>query len=423
MHRKIQIPYDHSHINVEIPEHNIACLYSSYNQTENPAVKLNKDAKLAGMMKDKKVLILLADTTRDIPFQQIIDHFFTSLGNAPKAVSLCLATGTHDGDNKENNAILSYAKKSANKHKTPLIKSVIHNCHSSPTFYAGTTTRGNDIHVNEILHNIDFILIHADMKNHYFAGYSNPIKYIIPGICAYHTIERNHSLALDERSTFGHHPLHPDVNRRNNPLAQDMWEGYQLITESIPVHVLLTITSGRNIVWQKSGPLTDVLPDGIRTVDKKMGFKVSPAEKLIVSCGGYPNDESLYIAQRALELTKNALINGGEILFIAGCRNGIGPVKSIENFYNPLKGPLPLLLEKYAKNYKMYTHKVFKFAQLISRMHKIYMYSMLPAQHVSDIHLTPVKNIQALTDQWIAQTPHCRINIFLDGNKVAVYPQ
>ena len=71
----------------------------------------------------------------------------------------------------------------------------------------------------------------------------------------------------------------------------------------------------------------------------------------------------------------------------------------------------------------MYTHKVYKFAQLISRVNNIYMYSMLTEQQISDIHMTPVKDIQALVNTWISHDPHCKVNVFLDGNKMAVYPQ
>ena len=80
------------------------------------------------------------------------------------------------------------------------------------------------------------------MKNHYFAGYSNPIKNFVPGICNYSTAECNHALALRDESTFGQHPLHPDPRRRDNPLAKDMWEAYKIICAGRPVYVLATIS-------------------------------------------------------------------------------------------------------------------------------------------------------------------------------------
>ena len=67
----------------------------------------------------------------------------------------------------------------------------------------------NRIYINDESKDIDVFVTHSDMKNHYFAGYSNALKNFMPGICKYETIERNHALALKDNSTFGHHPLHP----------------------------------------------------------------------------------------------------------------------------------------------------------------------------------------------------------------------
>jgi hypothetical protein len=38
--------------------------------------------------------------------------------------------------------------------------------------------------------------------------------------------------------SLGHHPLHPDPKRRDNPLAKDMWEAYQLISAGPPTYVI-----------------------------------------------------------------------------------------------------------------------------------------------------------------------------------------
>jgi nickel-dependent lactate racemase len=259
------------------------------------------------------------------------------------------------------------------------------------------------------------------MKNHYFAGYSNAIKNFVPGICAYQTVERNHALSLRPESTFGHHPLHPDVTRRANPLAQDMWEAYQLVVNNRPVFVFATISMQQSLLWAGAGLLESTTSEGIRQVDNLMSVHIPVADKLIVSCGGYPNDESLYSAQRALELSKNGIRPGGEILFLAGCRNGIGPEKSIRNFYNPLKLPIPVVLQQYDQKYVMYAHKTYKFAQLISQMQAIHVVSRLSDLEIKDIHLSPCRDAQDLVDLWIDQDPTTRISIITEGNKYAVY--
>ena len=152
-----------------------------------------------------------------------------------------------------------------------------------------------------------------------------------------------------------------------------------------------------------------------------MSTKVHVADNMIVSCGGYPNDESLYTAQRALELTKNGVKEGGEILFIAGCANGIGPEKSIKNFYDPLKKDIAQVLSEFQNKYVMYVHKTYKFAALIQKINRIFIYSKLAENIMTDIHLYPISDPQAIVDRWLLDNPETRINIFTQGNKLAVY--
>ena len=113
--------------------------------------------------------------------------------------------------------------------------------------------------------------------------------------------------------------------------------------------------------------------------------------------------------------------NNGEILYIAGCANGICPKNSIANFYEPLKGDIETILNSLSEKYVMYSHKTYKFAQLINRMKAIYFYSELSDSEIESIHLTPTNSPQKIVDQWISENENVKINIFTEGNKVAVY--
>jgi len=189
-----------------------------------------------------------------------------------------------------------------------------------------------------------------------------------------------------------------------------------------PVFLLATVTSGMDIVWVKAGILEQVLPLGISEVDKHFSVNVNPADNMIVSCGGYPNDESLYMAQRALELTRAGVKDDGEVLFLAECRNGIGPQKSIENFYQPLTEPVDEILEKFEnRKYIMYAHKTYKFALMIKELRKIYVKSAMSDESILKIHLTPVTDVQNIINNWIKNNPDTKINIFGEGNKISVH--
>ncbi|MHA1859308.1 MAG: lactate racemase domain-containing protein, partial [Candidatus Thorarchaeota archaeon] len=261
----------------------------------------------------------------------------------------------------------------------------------------------------------------ADMKAHYFAGYSNALKDFLPGICAFKTIEANHAMALDPRSTFGVHPFHPNPERRDNPLADDMREATEIITKGAQVFTLSVVTADKKLVWADAGTLEPVIARGIEVLDEIAAFTVETVPRIVVSPGGYPQDKSLYHAQRALELTKSAVSDGGEILFVAQCRDGVAPEKAVENFYKKLTAPIDEVIAAIKGKYHLYEHKAYKFAELLKRVSAVKMYTELDRETVEAVHLQKVDDPQGVIDEWIQEDPQVKIMVLDKGNKMAIY--
>jgi nickel-dependent lactate racemase len=336
-------------------------------------------------------------------------------------VRFLICTGTHEPKTLQNDKITAQIEKAAAKAGIGNSEIHAHDCEHAEFAEAGATSRGTDIICNALADDADVFLVLSDVKVHYFAGYSNPIKNFVPGICAFRTAEQNHSLALDDKSTFGIHPWHPDSDRRNNPLASDQLEGMQLIVKERPVFTLATITTSGQIRWARLGPVEPISTEAFAIVDQRNTHTVTPVERLIVSPGGLPNDIDLYIAQRALELTKSAVTDGGEILFLAACPNGVGGEKTMENFYHRLTAPIDEIFNSIESEYKLYSHKPYKFARLIRRLRRIRMYSQIPDDLVRAAHLHPVHEPQAIVDDWLTEQPDARITIADGANKIALY--
>jgi lactate racemase len=263
----------------------------------------------------------------------------------------------------------------------------------------------------------------SDMAIHDAAGYCNPLQNFFPGICSLETITRHYTLALNERSTFGLHPWHPDPQRRNNPLAEDMWEGVQMLLRRRPVLAFAVISYQNQLQWAKIGALIETTTAGIKKVDELTSFTLPKADFMIVSPGGYPGDGNLYAAQRALELTKNAINAGGELLFLAHSENGIGLQKTAEHFYDLLTKPLPEVLRSIENSCEPYSYKTYKFAQMIQQLQAIHVHSSLPDEAIVRIHLSPCADPQALVNRWLSQNPQAKINIFDGANKLAIYAE
>ncbi|MBD3408084.1 MAG: DUF2088 domain-containing protein [Candidatus Lokiarchaeota archaeon] len=297
----------------------------------------------------------------------------------------------------------------------------INDCQNQDVVNLGTTSRGTPIIIDSEAADHDVYVALADMKAHYFAGYSNALKDFLPGICAFDTIEANHSMALNPNSTFGKHPYHPDPKRRDNPLADDMREAMEMITKDGKAFTLSVITNAGKLVWADAGELEPVISGGIEVLDEIASFTVEPTSRIIVSPGGYPQDLSLYHAQRGLELTKNAVENGGEILFLAECRDGVAPPKAMENFYKKMLVPVDEIIESIQGKYNLYEHKAYKFAELLNRVSAIKMFTDLDRETVESAHLVKVIDPQQVIDEWIAKDPDVKIIVLDKANKLAVY--
>jgi nickel-dependent lactate racemase len=425
---KVDIRYGDGIVSLQIPDANVAHVIRPWReekQVDNQAVlrQAMADPQVENFRKTivgRRLCVLLDDGTRDEPFADIFEQLFAVLRTS-LSVRFLICTGTHEPATPQNDRIKAQIKKAAAKAQIDNFEVHAHDCENAGFAEAGVTSRGTRIIYNTLADDADIFLVLSDVKVHYFAGYSNPIKNFMPGICAYQTAEQNHSMALDDKSTFGVHPWHPDGDRRDNPLACDQFEGMRLIVKERSVFTFATITTSGQIRWAKFGPIQSVSAEAFAAVDQRNTHTINPVERLIVSPGGLPNDIDLYIAQRALELTKDAVTDGGEILFLAACPNGVGEAKTMENFYRRLTLPIEEIFNSIESEYKLYSHKPYKFARLIRRLRRINIYSQIPDDLIRTAHLCPAHEPQAVVDGWLTDQPDVKIIIVDGANKIALY--
>jgi len=425
---RVGLAYGDRIIELKIPEKNFA------GKIEPRKVEAKSDAEaeleralanphgphLEEIVRSKSVCVLIEDHTRDEPHWALVNAIAPLLVHA-NAVQFIITTGSHEVNHPGNLDIVEMIRQAAIDADLRKFAVSIHDCQSPDMQDLGETSRGTPLVVNAKAVGHDVYVVAADMKAHYFAGYSNALKNFLPGVCGFASIEANHSMALDPNSTFGQHPYHPDPARRSNPLADDMREAAEVITADAQVFTLSIVTSGAKVIWADAGKLEPVIAGGIELLDKIASFNVKPASRIIVSPGGYPQDKSLYHAQRGLELTKNAVSDGGEILFLAECRDGVAPPNATENFYNKLIVPLDEVIDSISGEYHLYEHKAYKFAELLKRISAVKMVTSLDKSTVEAAHLEKVEDPQAVVDSWIREDPNVRILVLDKGNKLAVY--
>jgi nickel-dependent lactate racemase len=428
---RLELHYGRGILPLEIPEPNILAYRRpnsvSASNVENKKILLDAInefgiLRLSPIFAGRQVGVIIEDATRSTPHAELLAVMLPFLRGS-RFVQFLIATGSHEPNTSGNRQIIDAIHAMVADFDFPEYAIHANDSEHDEFIDAGITKRGTPVRVNQRAESCEVFLVISDMKNHYFAGYSNPLKNFLPGICSFETIKRNHALTLDARSTFGLHPLHPEPQRRNAPLADDLWEGVQMILRRRPVLALAVLSYQDQLQWAKIGALTEAISAGIQKVDALTSFTLPASDYMIVSPGGYPDDESLYTAQRALELTKNVITSGGEVLFLSQCENGIGPQKTMAHFYDLLAQPIPAVLKSIEADYELYSHKAYKFAQMIQQLRTIHVHSSLSDEAIARIHLTPCADPQALVHDWLAKNPHAKINVFDGANKLAIYAE
>lgn len=423
---EVDLHYGTGVVSIRVPDQNVQEIIRPWQgeETHDAAASL-RDAVDRGAqafqdeVAGKRVCVLVDDGTRDEPRADVLGHVCPLLQGAA-SVQFLICTGSHNAETPKNGEIHRAIETASRDAGLTVTRIHAHDCRADEFTDVGRTSRGTHVLVNAFADEAEVFLVVSDVKVHYFAGYSNPVKNFVPGITAFRTVEQNHSLALLDESTHGAHPWHPNPDRRDNPLAADMVEGMELIARGRPIYALAMISTGARLIWAQFGPVRQASAASFLVTDERNIRTATPTTRMIVSPGGLSNDEDLYTAQRALELTRAAVTDGGEVLFLAACPDGIGADHTLANFYKPLTAPLDEVLQSIRQDYVLYSHKPYKFALLIRRLRRIWMHTQIPDDLVEAAHLQPAPDPQAVVDGWLAEDPETKI-LFIDGaNKIAL---
>ena len=431
--KSIDLSYGKDKRTLSIPEANLAGFIKPISPAKrfgieeglNSALHNAVDGiRLEDLVCGKKVCVTVEDYSRFTPHREVIQALSGKLGKA-KMVQYIVATGTHNPMDERNLKIKSMIEDVASSQKLNF-SAILNASREKEQFeYAGRTSSGTDIWVNKASLDADLFIVASDMKPHYFAGYSAANKHFLPGICGFETIRANHcGLIKDEKSNYGRHPWHYDQQRRDNPLASDMLEAMEIILDGRPAYALAIISEGNSLLWSQFGPIEPVVRTGIKNVDEIYTFKVKPAQYMVVSPGGLPEDISMYVGQRAPELTLEAVKQGGEVLWLSECSEGIHtgePQAVVNDFHNCMMSDLKTLSEMLDQpDVKFHTYKAYRFRRMLEKV-KIYGYSSLDNEILRSVDIIPVKNPQEIIDAWIKADPNARILMVDKANKIAIY--
>jgi nickel-dependent lactate racemase len=316
----IEFAYDSAHLKILAP--NEADAHALSDVEVNAALDEPIDSPPIEdlITSDDTVLMVVSDATRATGSAQIVNLLVRRLienGVAPNSLAIIFATGIHRAVREEEKTEL------LTSFIAQRIRAIDHNANdSSQLIQIGTMEGGAPIEVNRALKEFSKVIITGAVGFHYFAGFTGGRKSICPGLASAKTIEATHMLALDfERGG------------RRQGVGTGLLDGNAVSEECERVAAVIDPAFSINAIVNEGGRVEKIFAGDWRAAHRRAcedylanhSLRISEKRELvIVSCGGSPYDINMIQAHKALDMAAHACVDGGTIVFLAECADGLG---------------------------------------------------------------------------------------------------
>lgn len=345
---------------------------------------------------DRKIAVIIPDDTRlwargDLFVPPILKALF-DLGVEPFRVRIIIALGTHHAMDKEKFSQLAGA---FSVEQVEILNSA--NADQNRLVQIGETRRKTQLYFTREAVEADHIIIFGGILHHLIAGFGGGRKYIAPGVAGYDTIQQNHALTI--RTDGTPHPLVQPGQLEGNPVHEDVTEAADLFLQGKTCTYVAVAANGEGEIFHCAvGPLHETFIDGCEKLDQVCCQKVPFAgDFALISAGGHRTDGQLYQATKALFNAVNVVKEGGDILFVAGCAQGVGN----DTFAETMRryGHDPSTLGRHlADRFNMPSYVAFRLIDVLSR-YRVTLVSDLRDNDVRQMGLVPLGDVDAYIKQ------------------------
>lgn len=406
---RISVPYAGRELNLVVPEGNLLAVAEPHeggggsgppSQLVRAAVESPLDAPPLPefLSSSERLLVIVNDGTRPTPSSTILDIIGDELEAAD--ARFLVATGAHRPPTEDE-----YRRILGGNYDRFRKRIEAHNARDRASLVdLGRTRNGTPILLNRALLEADRVVITGSVEPHYFAGYTGGRKAFLPGVAGIDTIEANHRLALDPRARA--------LALDDNPVSQDMDDALSLLPSRV-FSIMTVLDKDQGISGCFAGDVRASFGAAARMAASIFGVNLPSRADIVVSVAREPMDLDLYQSQKAIDNGALALADGGILLLVASCREGVGDRAYME-LLGSSSGPADALA-KIRSGYRLGYHKAAKIAQVASRA-SIRAISELDEATLRKAFIAKRGSLQAAFDEALADKGSlARVLVLLDG--------
>lgn len=384
----VELAYGQEKLKVGVPSANLkAVLVPQQSEERSDQASLLREAlarpigsaRIRDLAKPgQKVVIVTSDLTRPCPSERLLPLVMDELavaGVSDGDVTVVAALGLH---RPMTEAELVTAVGAGIYSRLRVV-----NHDATDTVRLGVTSAGTPVEIYRPVVEAVFRICLGNLELHYFAGYSGGAKAILPGCASKETVTANHAMMVRTEAAAG--------RLDGNPVRADLEEGVAMLGVDFILNVV--VDGQHRIVEAVAGDVTAAHRRGCDLVARRsVGELDRPADIALVSAGGHPKDLNLYQAQKALDNAACAVRDGGVLILVAECPEGLGN-QTFETWMREADSP-DALLARIQQEFVLGGHKAAAIAAVLKRV-SVFHVSALPDDLVQACGMVPFESIDA----------------------------
>ncbi|HEU0074157.1 MAG TPA: nickel-dependent lactate racemase [Dehalococcoidia bacterium] len=319
---RVELPFGREMLPVEVPDNATVLLPSAVRPLadQTGAVVDALRRPLAGsslrerVRAGQRVAIVISDITRPVPNQLLLEPVLAELaaaGVADSDITIVNGTGLHRGNSEAELAEMLGLD-------IPQRYAIVqHDARDRSTLVEVGRSKGVPVELCRAYVDTDVRIVVGFVEPHLFAGYSGGPKGVMPGVAGAGIVISNHgapNLA---------HPKATWCVMDGNPVVQEI----RAVVDLLPPDFLLNVTldSQRRLSGVFAGDMYPAHEAAIEQAARQYQAPVShPYDIVVVTNMGYPPDTTLYQSVKGMSVAAQGVREGGAILLVAGCEEGIG---------------------------------------------------------------------------------------------------
>ena len=327
------------------------------------------------------VAIVTSDISRPLPsfdvLPAVLDELYAA-GVNPSDITVVLALGSHRRHTEEEKRKLVGERC---WREVRCADSNVDDC-----VHLGVTKAGTPVDIDRTVAEADVRICLGNIEFHYFAGYSGGAKAIMPGCSTPAAIQQNHRMMVSPDACAG--------KLAGNPVRADIEDAGAICGIDYIVNAVLD--EHKNIVYAVAGDVTAAHRAGCAYLDKMYRKPLQQqADIVLVSQGGAPKDANLYQVQKALDNARHAVRDGGTIILMGACGEGLGSKKFEE--WLTSASTAHSMVERIGQHFELGGHKAAAIGMVLDRA-QIDLISDMDDDFVRSIFLNPQPSAQAAFD-------------------------